>query len=142
MNGVLFQLQAFVLTSLLGVVAGLIFHFYQTTIRKAGVNRIILYVFDVIIWILMIIIVFLAMLFINEGEMRVYVLLALIAGIILYYYKLTRLTGNAVNKGAEAIVKVIGWILELIFNPILYAVRWVKEEIKKLRPTPPPDDEE
>ena len=86
MSELLFQIQSFVLTMVLGVVAGMVFQFYQLLVRRARVGKYSLYLMDFFLWMLMILLIFAAMLFINQGEMRVYVLVALVAGILIYHH--------------------------------------------------------
>lgn len=86
MNSLLNQLQTFILTGLTGVAAGFIFHYYQLTVRKARIGKYFLYILDFIWWIFILLLVFAAMLLINQGEIRLYIILTLFAGVILYFY--------------------------------------------------------
>lgn len=140
MTGLLGQIEAFVLTLVLGLLTGTIFHFYQELIRAARVSRYVLYFLDFSLWVIIIALVFLGMLFINQGEMRIYVLIALVLGILIYYRRfasrldapISRLTGATVTA---CITLVRG---------IKIALSWAKKIIIKLKPRPkdPPTDSE
>ena len=141
MSTVLMQIQAFCGTLLLGIGAGLIFQYYQTAIRLARLRKYALYVVDLALWIVMIGIIFAAMFFINGGEMRIYVLLALLIGILIYYYKFSRKMQVLVGYMAEATVTIIIKVIEIIKLPVLWlgkAIRKWLDEFKK----PPIDEDE
>ena len=90
MPGIWFQLEAFFFTLILGLFSACILHFYQTLIWKAKVTKLFLYILDLLFSIMMVMLVFLGMLYINQGEMRSYVLIALIVGGIIYFRILSR----------------------------------------------------
>src|SRR5674476_367876 len=90
MVGLFAQIEAFLLTFLLGMIAGLIFHYYQSTIHNLRMSRYVLYLMDFILWIIMIIVIAAALFLINLGEIRVYVFIALVAGGAVYYKCLAR----------------------------------------------------
>ena len=71
------QIKAFALTLFFGILMGLVFHYYLLIIRRGRVRRFPLYFFDLIIWIVILLAAFISLLIINQGEMRVYVLLAM-----------------------------------------------------------------
>ncbi|MDD3853907.1 MAG: spore cortex biosynthesis protein YabQ [Syntrophomonadaceae bacterium] len=141
MSTVLMQIQAFCGTLLLGIGAGLIFQYYQTVIRLARLRKYALYIVDLTLWIVMIAIIFAAMFFINGGEMRIYVLLALLIGMLIYYYKLSGKMQSLIGYTAEATVAIIIRIMKIINKPFLWlgkAVRKWLDEFKK----PPMDEDE
>ncbi|MGI5881282.1 MAG: spore cortex biosynthesis protein YabQ [Syntrophomonadaceae bacterium] len=141
MSTVLIQIQAFCGTLLLGIGAGLIFQYYQTAIRLAGLSKFALYVVDLTLWIVMIGLIFAAMFFINGGEMRVYVLLALLIGILIYYYKFSRKMQALVGYMAEATVAILMRLARIIRQPFLWlgkVIRKWHDELKK----PPIDEDE
>ncbi len=106
MSDLFMQIQDFFLTLALGICAGFIFHYYQSTIAQAKVGKYPLYILDFFLWILMICIVFFAMLWINHGEMRLYVLIALVMGILIYYYFFRNFLQKLVEASANFTIKV------------------------------------
>lgn len=138
MTSLLGQIETFILTLVLGLVTGTIFHFYQTVIRSARVSRYVLYMLDFSLWIIIIVLVFLSMLFINQGEMRIYVLIALLLGIIIYYRRFARRFDAGVARGAHAAIAVCAALSrgsKKIFS-------WVAGQLGRLksRPEDPPAD--
>ena len=137
MTGLLGQVEAFMLTLVLGLLTGTIFHFYQELVRAARVSRYILYFLDFSLWIIIIALVFLGMLFINQGEMRIYVLVALVLGIIIYYRRFASRLDAAISH-----LGVIVAVVTAIVRNIKKALLWAKNIMAKLKPHPkdPPAD--
>jgi len=135
----LVQIQAFLLTLVLGVAAGLIFHYYQLTIKSLRVGKYPLYAMDVILWIIMIIIIAGALLIINQGEMRVYVFIALLAGGLVYYKWLSQ----HVKQPLSALGKATAYMLKAVYGnltkPMVWVIIWLRtRDLHKQ--APPPDD--
>ncbi len=140
MTGLLGQIEAFVLTLVLGLLTGTIFHFYQELIRAARVSRHVLYFLDFSLWIIIIALVFLGMLFINQGEMRIYVLIALVLGILIYYRRFASRLDAPISRLVRATVTICSTFVQGIKKAML----WFKKILVKLKPRPkdPPADSE
>jgi spore cortex biosynthesis protein YabQ len=140
LSGLLGQIEAFILTLILGVLTGTIFHFYQGVIRAARVSRYALYVLDFCLWIIIIALVFLSMLFINQGEMRIYVLIALLLGIVIYYRRFASRSNATVSRLSTATVNIVAALVRGIKKSFSRLISWLSRF--KPRPNnPPPDDE-
>lgn len=142
MSALLIQLKSFGLTLILGVLAGGIFHYYQLTIRKARVGRYFLYVIDLILWIFMLLLVFASMLLINHGEMRLYVLIALLGGILIYYHYFSPAFYEVQSRMAEFTVNILRILVRQVRRPIKWLRRYLRFVLEKCRRPNPPDDEE
>ncbi len=142
MSALLIQLKSFGLTLILGVLAGGIFHYYQLTIRKARIGRYFLYVIDLILWIFMLLLVFASMLLINHGEMRLYVLIALLGGILIYYHYFSSLFYEAQSRIAEFTVNLLRILLGHLRRLFRCLRRSINLALEKChRPKPPADTE-
>lgn len=139
MSELLFQIQSFVLTSILGVVAGMVFQFYQLLVRGARLGKYSLYVMDFFLWMLMILLIFAAMLLINQGEMRVYVLVALVVGIIIYHRYLGPTMEVPISHGAQLTISAFSFLIGLIKRPVLALGSWLKSLTKRGKGPPPTD---
>ncbi len=140
MTGLLGQIEAFILTLILGLLTGTIFHIYQELIRAARVSRHVLYFLDFSLWIIIIALVFLGMLFINQGEMRIYVLIALVLGILIYYRRFASRLDRSISRLAGAMVTAC----TALVHSIKKALYWGKKIVAKLkaRPKDPPINSE
>ncbi|MGR6837176.1 spore cortex biosynthesis protein YabQ [Syntrophomonas erecta] len=139
MPGLFYQVESFILTMVLGIVTGTIFHLYQSIVRRARIGRGPLYFMDFLLWLLMIVVVFAAMLFINQGEMRVYVLIALLTGIIMYHYYFANRFDNSMKTIADRFIKGLAFVVRGVIRPVkrlrLSIRLWFKG-----RKEPPPDE--
>ena len=140
MTGLLGQIEAFILTLVLGLLTGTIFHFYQELIRAARVSRYVLYFLDFFLWIIIITLVFLGMLFINQGEMRIYVLIALVLGILIYYRRFASRLDRPISRLAGVMITTCTTLVQHIKK----ALFWARKIVARLKPHPkdPPADPE
>ncbi len=140
MTGLLGQIEAFILNLVLGLLTGTIFHFYQELIRAARVSRYVLYFLDFFLWIIIITLVFLGMLFINQGEMRIYVLIALVLGILIYYRRFASRLDRPISRLAGVMVTACTTLVQ----DIKKALSWARKIVTRLKPHPkdPPADPE
>ncbi|MGI6422081.1 MAG: spore cortex biosynthesis protein YabQ [Syntrophomonadaceae bacterium] len=126
MPGIWFQLEAFFYTMILGLFAALILHYYQTLIKKAKAAKLFLYLLDLLFWVMMVMLVFLGMLYINQGEMRSYVLIALIVGGIIYFRILSRSCTALVSKLADITLAISRLLFKGVYcfpRDILYRIK-------------------
>jgi len=124
--GIWFQVQAFFFTMVMGCFAALILNFYQILIRKAGVARWMLYFLDLLFWVLMVMLVFIGMLCINQGEMRYYVLIALISGGAVYYQTLSGRCAASLSRLAEGTIAGFALLTKVLYyfpRDIMYRVK-------------------
>lgn len=96
------QLYVFFLTVLSGVVTGFLLHYYQMILKKGRVGRVSLYVLDFSFWFLLILITFFLLLIINFAEIRVYIFIALLTGILVYFYFLSA----RLSRGVAFLAKI------------------------------------
>ncbi len=141
MPDLLIQIKTFFLTLILGILTGFIFHYYQLTIAKARVSKYPLYILDFFLWIIMICLVFFCMLWINQGEMRVYVLIALVTGTFIYYHFFSKRMRFIAELAARLTVSTISIINSFVVKPFIWIKNLQKSYIAK-RHTPPPEDED
>ena len=131
MPGLFAQIEAFFLTSILGIATGMIFHYYQLSVRYSRVGKYFLYILDFFLWIFMILVVFIAMLIINQGEMRIYVLIALLTGIIIYYRGLSGRIEPLLNKISRKSVSFLANIYRGGIKAATYICTKIKAIIMK-----------
>ncbi|MFW5992044.1 MAG: spore cortex biosynthesis protein YabQ [Halanaerobiaceae bacterium] len=79
------QLKTFFVMLTFGIIAGAVFNFYQYILHSLKLKKIWINLMDIIISLVMGITGFGFLLLVNRGEMRFYVLLAILLGFSLYY---------------------------------------------------------
>lgn len=132
MTGLLAQLEAFFLTLILGILSGMIFHYYQLLIRSIRLRKYSLYIMDFFLWMAMICVISVGILLINQGEVRIYVFIALVLGIIAYFQKIARRTSPLLQKTSKATLAVL--------RKTFHLLRWPFQRLRKLIKKRPPDD--
>lgn len=123
---------------LLGIASGLIFHFYQLFIRATKLKRILLYIVDFSLWIIMIIIIFSGVILINQGEVRVYVFIALLGGMFFYFKKMAKFVENTLKKIVNKILNIISIFITSIKNILLRLSMLFKRKNNDDPPHEPP----
>lgn len=136
MAGLLTQIKAFGLTLILGILTGGIFQYYQLTVKSARPGKYSLYLLDFILWLFLILVVFMAMLLINQGEMRIYVLLALIIGAFIYYRYLWQRFLQPLSHAAQSTTAGFETGVRLLRKPIM-ALKKYRERRKNTPPDNP-----
>lgn len=94
MEFLIIQLYTFLVMTGLGFVLGLIFHLYQTFIKKAGISKKWLPVMDIIFGILTGLLGFSVLLYANYGDLRFFVIISILLGLLLYFYTARKLIKN------------------------------------------------
>ncbi|MDD4801343.1 MAG: spore cortex biosynthesis protein YabQ [Syntrophomonas sp.] len=140
MVGLFAQIETFLLTFVLGIITAIIFHYYQSTIHNLRIGRYALYIMDFILWIMMIIIIAVSLYIINQGEIRVYVFIGLVAGGIVYYISMARFLKRPIYFLGRATAAMLQTVIYTFMKPLRLAVIWLKEQYKKRKKSPPPDN--
>ena len=120
-----FQIEIFVLTLLVGMVTGVVFQFYQSVMAQSCIGRVVVYCLDFLVWIFIGALVFSLLLIINQGEIRAYVLLALLLGIFTFYRHIAAATKGPIHAAAYLTVRTAG-ILKSFGS---YPVGWIKRQV-------------
>lgn len=118
MTSLFVQFQSFGLTILLGIILGFIFIYYQLCVRCLHPSPLLLFILDVVIWLLLLIIVFRVLIWINFGEIRSYVFLGLIVGILIFYRKISPVFIKPLSKGANYNILIIKKAVICLVKPI------------------------
>jgi spore cortex biosynthesis protein YabQ len=112
------QLKVFLLTIILGLLTGIVLHLYQIIISKVRLRPISLYVLDFSFWLMLILLIFSILLVINFAEIRAYIFLGLLAGVILYYYWLARAFEKVLGLLASSMIFSIKIVRKILVWPI------------------------
>lgn len=139
MSGIFFQVQAFVLTMIDGILVGIILHFYQLLVRKGRMGRYSLCFLDSMFWLMMILLVFISLLFINQGEMRSYVLISLIIGAGIYYQLLSKKLEPGLAWIADGSVRLHNILIKNSLRRLVNIARRIMQ-MKIIRTRPEDED--
>ena len=108
------QAYLFLVFSLTGVIIGILFDFFRILRKTIKTPNIITYIEDVIFWILTGILILYNIWYFNDGEIRIYMFLGIILGVLIYMSILSKMIILIFSKILQTIIK----ILEIPFKTI------------------------
>lgn len=136
------QLQTMLAMVAMGGWLGIAIDTYSRLIRGRKWNKLITVINDSLFWILQALFIFFILLQINEGEMRFYILLALLCGYSIYRALLYKIYHSVLETTIHAIVKIVRFcktaLVVLFINPtkellkLLYRVCMIIIRILKI----------
>lgn len=97
MESLFYQARAFLITIGIGAAAGFCFDYYRVIRRACRLKKLGTYVGDAVFWLFTTVIVFISLLWGNWGEMRLYVLIGLGLGALLYFNLFSRSVSRVIR---------------------------------------------
>lgn len=110
------QAYLFIVFSLTGVVIGLLFDFFRILRRSFKTSNIITYFEDVLFWILTGVLILYNIWYFNNGEIRIYMFLGIIMGVLIYMLTLSNIIISLLSKILISIVKVLELPFRTLFS--------------------------
>lgn len=113
------QAYLFLVFSLTGVAIGVLFDFFRILRRTIKTANIITYIEDILFWILTGILVLYNIWYFNNGEIRIYMFLGIIMGLLVYMSTLSNILVKLFTKVLSTLIQA----LELPFKTIIAIFR-------------------
>ena len=113
------QAYLFLVFSLTGVAIGVLFDIFRILRKSIKIPNIIIYIEDILFWILAGLLILYNIWYFNDGEIRVYMFLGIIIGLLLYMSTLSNIIIKIFSKILQTIIKV----LEIPFKTIIAIFR-------------------
>ena len=110
------QAYLFIVFSLTGVIIGLLFDFFRILRRSFKTSNIITYFEDVLFWILTGVLILYNIWYFNNGEIRIYMFLGIIMGVLIYMLTLSNIIISLLSKILISIVKVLELPFKTLFS--------------------------
>ena len=101
------QAYLFLVFSMTGVAIGILFDFFRILRRSIKTSNFITYIEDVLFWILTGLLVLYNIWYFNNGEIRIYMFLGIIMGVLIYMSTLSNILIKIFSKILQTIIKVI-----------------------------------
>jgi len=114
------QAYLFLIFTLVGAIIGFIFDFFRILRRSFKTNNIVTYIQDIIFWLLTGFIILISIFIFNNGEIRFFMFIGLLLGIIFYLLLFSKYIVNISVKIVIFIKKLIIKIYNLIKLPFKY----------------------
>ena len=112
------QVKLIIFSLLSGIITGVFFDIYRLIRGFENPNKVITIIQDLLFWTLTSIVIFVFLLYINEGYINFYVYMCLIIGVYLYIKLISRIFIKVQYK----LLKFNGKVFRVVFNVILYPV--------------------
>lgn len=122
------QAYIFLIFIFVGFIIGIIFDLFRVLRKSFKTNDIITYIEDIIFWVIAGAIILYAIFKFNYGQIRLYMLLGIILGGMLYLLVFSNLFIKVMVYLINIIKKVVG----IIFYPAIKFITWIINIFKKL----------
>lgn len=118
------QFDIVIYSLIAGLLTGIFFDAYRV-IRGSKVNKILMWIEDLLFWILCAIIIFTFLLYFNYAFLGTYVYLFMFLSLILYF----KLVSNKVVKIEEIIKMELLKVLRITFKNLIYPLKIILEKM-------------
>ena len=122
------QAYLFLVFTLTGITIGLLFDFFRALRKAIKTVDFVTYIEDILFWTITGILILYNIWYFNNGEIRIYMFLGIIMGILIYSLILSSIFTRAITY----ILKKIFMILELQFKTIISIFSRIFATIKKI----------
>ena len=128
------QVYLFLVFSLTGMVIGILFDFFRILRRTIKTSNIVIYIQDLLFWILAGILILYNIWYFNNGEIRTYLFLGIILGVFIYMFTLSDILIYLFSKLLYIFIsffKIPIKIINLIFSNIMLFIVTIFKNITK-----------
>ncbi len=128
------QLYNFFIFIVLGLIVSFIFDIFRILRKKFNTNNIITYIEDVLFWIISGFLIISAVFKFNNGELRLYLFLGILIGIVMYMLLFTKFINLIFLKILTPVQIIIDFFLSLFkknYNFINKTIKKCKNKSKK-----------
>ena len=125
------QLQLFLIFIINGLLIGLLFDFFRILRKSIKTSDFMTYVEDIIFWILTGFIILYSIFTYNNGEIRLFMFLAMIIGILLYWVLISKFILSISLNIINFIKKVFQIIFNIINIPFTFFIKIIKKVFLK-----------
>lgn len=124
------QAYLFLVFSLTGVIIGILFDIFRVLRKSFKTSNLITYIEDILFWILTGFLILYNIWYFNDGEIRIFMFLGIIMGILIYILTLSNILINLLVCIIDKIKKILKIIL-IPFKPVYKLCRKAILKIKK-----------
>ena len=132
------QIKIFAIFILDGLLIGLLFDFFRIVRKAIKTSNLITYIQDITFWILTGILIIYTIFVYNDGQIRLYMFLAILIGVIIYFITISKKIFNISLKFIELFKKLFKLLIlpiKIIFTPIFFIINKIIKNIEKIKNT-------
>ena len=122
------QAYLFLIFIINGIIIGVLFDFFRILRKTFKTKDIITYLQDILFWILTGFIILYSTFTFNNGEIRIFMFIAILIGVVAYM----TLISSYVIKINVTIINFFKNIIQKIFNVLIMPFKWIYRVIKKI----------
>lgn len=122
------QAYLFLIFIINGIIIGVLFDFFRILRKTIKTKDTITYIQDILFWILTGFIILYSTFTFNNGEIRIFMFIAILIGVIFYM----TLVSSYVIKINVTIINFIKNIIQKIFNVLITPFRWLYKFVKRI----------
>ena len=127
------QLYSFAVFILVGFLIGLLFDFFRISRRTFKTSDLITSIEDVLFWILSGLLILFTIFKFNNGDIRIYIILSILIGIVIYILVFSKIVMNTLVKIIIFIKRIISHLLKICSYPIQFILKLLKNLIKPVK---------
>ena len=113
---------------LIGIFIGIIFDFFRSLRKKVKTSDSLTYIQDTIFFIISGVLILYSMYKFNSGEVRLYIFIGILLGILLYFCILSKY----VMRIFVIVIEILEMILNKIFSPIIIIINFLLKISKRI----------
>lgn len=125
------QVTVFLWTIMIGAILGFVFDFFRILRRKGNTKDIMVYLQDVVFWLIVTIVIIVSTFLINDGELRGYMLFGYILGAVFYILLFSNFIRKTFSFLFDSIEKVFKVIAGKVSN-VVKKIKFTNKNNKKL----------
>ncbi|MEG0370988.1 MAG: spore cortex biosynthesis protein YabQ [Clostridium sp.] len=120
--GVSVQLWYFCSTIIAGLIVGILFDIYGIVRGINNPNKIMVAISDILFWVFEALVVFVFLIFTNNGDLRYYTFIGMILGIFSYFKMFSKITRAILIRSIKVISKIFSIIINIICIPFKFII--------------------
>ena len=113
-----------------GIIIGVLFDIFRVTRKSFKTPNIIIYIEDILFWILTGLIIILTTSLHTDGQIRLYMILMLITGAFTYFILVSKYFMKINVKLLNLIQSIVKFIIHLLIHPFKIILSFIKSNIK------------
>ena len=125
------QAIIFLIFITIGIIIGIVFDIFRIFRKTFNTPDIVTYIEDIIFWLLTGLIIIYSIFVFNNGEIRLYMFLAVILGCLIYMLLFSKFIINICVKILTTIIKILRRIISIISIHIITIIRFLKNKFFK-----------
>ncbi|WP_446898053.1 spore cortex biosynthesis protein YabQ [Clostridium sp. LBM24168] len=115
------QVKLIVFSAAAGIITGVLFDVYRIIRGYTNINKLVIFIEDILFWIFSAIMIFVFLLYTNYAYTDMYVYLWIAVGIVIYF----KLASKAFLSLEKRIFKFLGRVIRITLNTIKYPFQFI-----------------